>query len=36
VGFTGDHPRRHGAGIAVHLLGESAHDILLDGPRANA
>src|SRR5258707_360548 len=45
VGFTGDHARRHGAGVAVHLLGESAHDNLLGfrsrrvddiGPRANA
>jgi hypothetical protein len=35
VRFTGDHARRDGAGVAVHLLGESAHDNLL-GSGANA
>ncbi len=29
VRFTGDHARRDGAGVAEHLLGESAHDNLL-------
>ena len=45
VRLTGDHARRHGAGVAVHLLGEPAHDNLLGfrsrragdiGPTANA
>ena len=35
VRFTGDHARGRVAGIAVHLLGESAHDNLLGSP-ANA
>ncbi len=35
VRFTGDHARSRGTGIAVHLLGESAHDGLL-GFTANA
>ena len=29
VGFTGDHARRRGAGIAEHLLGKPAHKNLL-------
>jgi hypothetical protein len=45
VWLTSDHARRHGSGVAVHLLGEPAHDSLLSfrsrrvddiGPRANA
>ena len=35
VRFTGDHARRNGAGVAVHLLGESAHDDLLGFRTAN-
>ncbi|OSC28924.1 acyl-CoA synthetase [Mycobacterium vulneris] len=37
MGFTGDHARRHGPGIAVHLLGKPAHKNLLgSSPRPNA
>ena len=35
VRFTGDHARGGVTGVAVHLLGESAHDSLLGSP-ANA
>ena len=35
VRFTGDHARSGVTGVAVHLLGESAHDSLL-GSTANA
>ena len=33
VRFTGDHARGGGTGVAVHLLGESAHDGLLGSHR---
>ena len=33
VRFTGDHARSRVTGIAVHLLGESAHDSLLGSPQ---
>ncbi|RAU94175.1 acyl-CoA synthetase [Mycobacterium colombiense] len=37
MGFTGDHARRRGPGIAVHLLGKPAHKVLLgSSPRPNA
>ncbi|RAV15046.1 acyl-CoA synthetase [Mycobacterium colombiense] len=37
MGFTGDHARRHGLGIAVHLLGKPAHRVLLgSSPRPHA
>ncbi|AFS13171.1 acyl-CoA synthetase [Mycobacterium intracellulare subsp. intracellulare MTCC 9506] len=37
MGFTGNHARRHGPGIAVHLLGKPAHKNLLgSSPRPNA
>ena len=36
VRFTGDHARGNAAGVAVHLVGESTHDVLLGIRTGNA